>query len=76
MSTATISVSVDNDIAQIFQSIPVEQREQLHGLIGYLVQQYTASTPEALFALMDDMAREAKANGLTEEHLDSILNDE
>jgi len=63
-------------VAQILQDTPTDKCEQLQRPIGYLVQQFTKSAPESLFALMDEMGREARSKGLTPEILDSILRDE
>lgn len=76
MTTATISVPIDDKSAQFFQAAPPDKREQLQQLISYMVQQFAESTPESLFVLMDQMSEEARINGLTPEILDLILNDE
>lgn len=76
MTIATLRVPLDDRTALALQTTPSEKKALLNQMIGYLVQQFVDSTPESLFALMDDMSREAKANGLTPAILDSILSDE
>lgn len=76
MTIATLRVPLDDRTAQALQTTSPEKQALLHQMIGYLVQQFVESTPESLFALMDDMSREAAANGLTPEILESILRDE
>lgn len=76
MTIATLRVPLDDRTALALQTTPIEKKALLNQMIGYLVQQFVDSTPESLFALMDDMSREAKANGLTPEILESILSDE
>lgn len=76
MTIATLRVPLDDRTALALQTTPIEKKALLNQMIGYLVQQFVDSTPESLFALMDDMSREAKANGLTPAILDSILSDE
>jgi hypothetical protein len=76
MTTATIRVQIDNRLAQLFASAPADRRAQLGLLISDLIEQFAASTPTSLFALMDEMSREADRNGMTPEVLDAILSDE
>lgn len=76
MTIATLRVPLDDRTAQALQTTAPEKKALLHQMIGYLVQQFVESTPESLFALMDDMSREAESNGLTPEALDAILRDE
>jgi hypothetical protein len=76
MKTSTISILIDDKAAQLYEAAPAEKREQLRQLISYLVEEFADSTPASLFALMDEMSREASEKGLTSEILDSILRDE
>lgn len=76
MTVATIRVPLDDQTAYAYETTSPEKQALLNQMIGYLVQQFVDSTPESLFALMDEMSREAAANGLTPEILESILNDE
>jgi len=76
MTIATLRVPLDDRTAQALQTTSLEKQALLYQMIGYLVQQFVDSTPESLFALMDDMSREAKANGLMPEILESLLRDE
>jgi hypothetical protein len=76
MTTATIRVQIDNRVAHLFAAAPADRRAQLGLLISDLIEQFAASTPNSLFALMDEMSREASRNGMTPEVLDTILSDE
>lgn len=76
MTTATIRVEIDDRAAQLFAASPADRRAQLGQFIGYLVEQFAETTPTSLLALMDEMSREARANGMTQEDLYSILRDE
>jgi len=76
MTIATLRVPLDERTAYALQTSPPEKQALLHQMIGYMVQQFVDSTPESLLALMDEMGREARANGLTPEILESILRDE
>lgn len=76
MTIATIRVPLDERTALALQTTPSEKQELLRQLIGYLVQQFVESTPDSLFALMDDMSRSARAKGLTPEILEAIVRNE
>ena len=75
MTVATIRIQLDDRTVQLFAAAPADRRAQLSLLIGDLIEQFAGSTPAALFALMDEMSREADQNGLTPEILDSILDE-
>jgi len=76
MTLATLTIPLDERTAQTLDQAPRGQREQLQSLFSYLARQYAESTPESLIALMEEIGQEARANGLTPEILQSILNDE
>jgi hypothetical protein len=76
MTTATIRVQIDDQVARLFAATPANRRAQLGMLFGYLVEQFVETTPSSLLELMDEMSSEASANGLTPETLNSILLDE
>lgn len=76
MTVATIHIQLDDRTAQLFAATPVDQRAQLSLLIRDLIEQFTEGAPAALFALMDEISREASQNGMTPEILDALLHDE
>ena len=76
MTISTVRVQIDDRAAKLFASAPADRRAQLSLLIGDLIEQFANSTPATLFALMDEMSREASQNGMTLEILDGILGDE
>ena len=76
MTLATIRVPLDDRTASAYSAASPEKQALLHGMLGYFVQQFVDSTPESLFALMDEISQEAEANGLTPDILESILKDE
>lgn len=76
MTTATLTIPLDDRTASVLKLASPDQRQQLQTLISYLVRQYAESTPESLISLMGEIGREARDNGLTPEILQSILNDE
>ena len=76
MTTATIRVQIDDKAARLFAATPANRRAQLGLLFSYLVEQFAETTPASSLDLMDQIGNDARANGLTAEILDSILNDE
>lgn len=74
MTVATIQIQLDDRAAQLYEVVPETKRRRLRQLIGFMVQEFTESTPQSLLTLMDEMSQEAAANGLTQEVLESILN--
>lgn len=76
MTTATIRIQIDDQVARLFAATPANRRAQLGLLFGYLVEQFAETTPSSLLELMDDMSGEASANGLTPEMLNLILLDQ
>jgi hypothetical protein len=76
MSTATIDIQLDSDIVKAYYALPTDRQERLKRLLSFMLQEFVESTPQSLLSLMDEMSREAAANGLTEEVLESLLQDE
>lgn len=75
MAISTISIPIEDNIAQLYKTAPEGKRKRLQMLIGFLVQEFAESTPKSLLSVMDEMSREAASNGLTPEILESILNE-
>lgn len=76
MGTATIDIQLDNDVVEAYYALSTDRQERLKRLFSFTLQEFVESTPESLLSLMDEMSREAAANGLTEEILESLLQDE
>lgn len=68
-----ISIQVDPEIAQAFQSSKPEQQQNIQTLINQWLKE--AINISKLQATMDELSDEAEANGLTPEILESILNE-
>lgn len=76
MTVANIQVHLQDDVAEAYNATSEQRRTGLSRLLGFLIQEFVESTPESLLSLMDEMSQEAETNGLTDEVLQSILNDE
>lgn len=76
MTVANIQVQLQDDVAKAYNATSEQRRTGLSRLLGFLIQEFVESTPESLLSLMDEMSQEAETNGLTDDVLQSILNDE
>jgi len=72
MATTTITLQVDADLAQVYQSAPTTDQSKLRVLLNlWLRELSTRST--SLTALMDELSDKAQARGLTAEKLEEML---
>jgi hypothetical protein len=76
MSTEVISLEVDSETAQAFNSTSAEEREKLQILLGIWLKEYARADAASLRETMDDLSRRAQSRGLTTGILNSILEEE
>jgi hypothetical protein len=76
METATISLQLDPDTAQAYQSKSDKERRQLQLLLNLRLRELTAQPSRPLTVIMDDIGREAEARGMTPEILQTLLGDD
>jgi hypothetical protein len=76
MGVTTISIPLEAQAAEAYRLAPLEKREWLEMLVNLLVREFVKYSPQSLLALMNEMSREAQANGLTPALLESLLADE
>ncbi len=76
MLTETISIEVDAETAQYLKQSSQEDKKKLGILIGANVRHYAKADRRSLKTAMENLRRQAEANGLTPEILQSILEDE
>lgn len=70
----SITLQVNEEAAKVFLAAPKEQREALEILFSeWLIR--NQKTP-SMVEMMDQLARSARKNGLTEEKLKDILADD
>jgi Tfp pilus assembly protein PilO len=70
----TINIEVSSNVAEAYRNFTVNQRQQIEGLINGLLSQLIQE--RSLDEIIDDMQKQAMSNGLTEETLAEILEDE
>ena len=73
MSTATISIEVNEDAARAFSKAPAEERRKLQFLLDLRLRELTSAPARSLREIMDDIGAEAEAKGLTPDILESRL---
>jgi hypothetical protein len=70
-----ISIPVDTDIAQIYQTTSQEQRQKIQLLLSLFLHEIGTSERVELSNLMDEISDKAEKHGLTSNIIDSILSD-
>ncbi len=73
MSTATISIEVDEDSAKAYSQASDEHRRKLQLLLNIRLRELTAGSVRPLREVMDDIGKKATQRGLTPELLESLL---
>lgn len=76
MASATITLQVDPDVAEAYTSASREAQQKYQVLLNLWLRQLTSPPTRSLSEIMDELSAKAAARGLTEEELESILNDE
>jgi len=70
----TITIKVDQEVAQLYQSADLNQQEKLNNLIKLFFK--PELTEKSLSQVMKEIADQAEKRGLTPEILEEILNEE
>ncbi|HXZ14309.1 MAG TPA: hypothetical protein VEG64_18120 [Candidatus Sulfotelmatobacter sp.] len=73
MTKATITIPLDPQTAQAYNSAPPEQKRKIQALLGLWLRELAASETPSLQKILEEAGRKAKARGLTPEMLDSLL---
>jgi calcineurin-like phosphoesterase len=68
---ATITIEVDNEIAQLYQEAEIHKQQKIQTLVNDLLKKII--NEKTLDDLIQEMQSQAKNNGLTQEILDEIL---
>ena len=76
METAPITIEVPAAAAAAYAAAPMERQQKIQLLLGLQLQELFQLPVRPLGEVMDELAAEAAANGLTPEILESILRDE
>ena len=76
MKTENITISVDTDTAKAYRETSPEMRRKIDALLSLEIDETVRKDEASLKEIMRQMSREAKANGLTPETLQSILDEQ
>ena len=76
METTPITIEVDAAAAKVYAAATPEEQWKMQVLLSLRLRDLTIKPRRSLREVMDDMSREAQANGLTPEILESILRGE
>ncbi len=69
-----ITIEVDNEIAQAYREAKIDKQQKMQTIINDLLKQMINN--KSLDEIIQEMQTQAKNNGLTQEILDNILNNE
>lgn len=72
MSVATISIQLDEEVAQIYTNASEEKQEKLRLLFSLWLREFEELS---LFTVMDKISDKAQERGLTADILESLLNE-
>lgn len=73
MTTATITLELDADIAKAYATAPAENQKKMRLLLSLWLRELAVAPAIALSELMDNISDKAQAKGLTPEILESLL---
>jgi hypothetical protein len=76
MTTVPITLHLNAEAAKAYESIPAADRKKIEVLLGLRLEELLVPGKLTLREAMDQVGREATANGLTPEILESIRQDE
>jgi len=73
VANPTITIPVDPQTAQVYNSAAPEERRKIQALLSLWLRELATGDSPSLQQVLDEVGRKAKARGLTPEMLDSLL---
>jgi hypothetical protein len=73
MPNPTITIPLDPQTANAYDSAAPEEKRKIQALLSLWVRELAAGQYPSLQEVLDEVGRKAKARGLTPEVLDSLL---
>lgn len=74
MTTLTLNLELDESLVLAYRQAPVTEKDDLRRLFERLLaNRFRKQAIEEMILHMDEIGREAEANGLTEDIVDEIL---
>jgi hypothetical protein len=76
MTTTAITVPLDATSAAAYQSASREHQHKIRLMVRLIVHEFSATSPQRLKDVMDEIGAKAVARGMTPERLEQLLNDD
>ena len=73
MANSTITIPLDPQTAQAYNSASVEEKRKMQALLSLWLRELAGSDQRSLQQILDEAGRKAQARGLTPEMLESLL---
>jgi hypothetical protein len=73
MPNPTITIPLDPQTARAYDSAAPEEKQKIQALLSLWLRELAAGQYSSLQAVLEEVGRKAKAQGLTPEILDSLL---
>ena len=73
MANPTITIPLDPQTAQAYDSATPEEKRKIQALLGLWVRELAAGELPSLQQVLNEVGQKAKDRGLTPEMLDSLL---
>lgn len=73
MVNPTITIPLDPQTAQTYNSASVEEKRKMQALLSLWLRELAGSDQRSLEQTLDEAGRKAQARGLTPEMLESLL---
>lgn len=73
MTLPTITIPLDPQTAQLYNSAPPEEKHKMQALLGLWLRELARGEQRSLQQILDEAGSKAQARGLTPEMLESLL---
>lgn len=73
MALPTITIPLDPQTAQMYNSASTEDKRKMQALLGLWLRELVVGEQRSVQQILDEAARKAQARGLTPEMLESLL---
>ncbi len=76
MTVLSLKIPTERDVVLAYQNTNIANKTLIEKQMAKILEKILfPERQKAMYALMQDMSKEAEANGLTEEMIDEILNE-
>lgn len=73
MAAKTLSIPLDAETAKAYDAAPAEEKKKMEALVSLWLRELATAELSTLAQVLDEVARKARARGLTPELLESLL---